>query len=135
MKKAIAIFAAVAAVVALADFSRSGAPRGVRYPGMKIRLCQDDKHGFEVTEDAELFVAHFAKMDYPDDLVNWAEYKQLAIACAKTIAHYLGSTNDIRIVHWEQPEPASTNFVDQFVARLKGKWVTDEIIPIGKHED
>ena len=129
MRRSVAILAAVAAIAASADIQRSGAPRGVRYPDIKIRLCQDDRHGFEITEDSALFCAHFATMNYPEHLVNFAEHKQLAIAVAKTIADYLGSTNDIRIVHWEQPEPASTNIWDGINAWLKGKYITDEIVP------
>jgi len=128
-KEAIAILAAVAAVVALADICRSGAPRGLRYPDMKIRICQNDRHGFEITEDAALFRAKFATMDYPEYYLNWAEYKQLAIVVAQTIAAELGCTNNIRIVHWEQPPVANTNDIGEAVAAmLKGKFVTDEIV-------
>ena len=95
----------------------------------------NDRHGFEITEDSALFVAHFATVNYPDSLLNYAEHRQMAVAVARTVADYLGSTNDIRIVHWEQPEPASTNLIDQIAARFKGKWVTDEIVPVGRKEN
>ena len=131
MKRAFAIFTVATAIVACADIARSGKPRGIRFPDMKIRICQNDRHGFEVTEDATLFYSNFALLNYPEYILNFAEHKQLAVAVAKTIADFLGSTNDIRVVHWEQPEPASTNIADQILARLKGEWVTDEIIPIG----
>jgi len=131
MKCVLAIFVMAFAIVACADVCRSGKPRGIRFPDMKIRMCQNERHGFEVTEDAALFCAHFATLNYPEYILNFAEHKQLAVAVAKTVASFLGSTNDIRVVHWEQPEPASTNIADQILARLKGEWVTDEIIPIG----
>lgn len=131
MKKlTMAILAAAVAVAAWADIYRHGAPRDMRFPDMKIRMYLNDRHGFEVTEDAALFVSHFATVNYPDSLLNYAEHRQMAVAVARTVADYLGSTNDIRIVHWEQPQPASTNFSDLVVARLKGKWVTDEIVPL-----
>lgn len=129
-KRLTAILAAAVAVAAWADICRQGAPRGIRYPDVKIRLCHDDKHGFEVTEDAALFYARFVKMEYPGSILNYAEHRQMAVAVARTVADYLGSTNDIRIVHWEQPEPASTNLIDQIAAGFKGKWVTDEIVPL-----
>lgn len=135
MKKlTMAILAAAVAVAAWADICRQGAPRGVRFPDMKIRMYLNDRHGFEITEDAAFFVSYFATVNYPDSLLNYAEHRQMAVAVARTVADYLGSTNDVRIVHWEQPEPASTNFGDLVVARLKGKWVTDEIVPIGRKE-
>lgn len=135
MKKlTTAILAAAVAVAAWADICRQGAPRGVRFPDLKVRMYLNDRHGFEITEDAALFVSHFATVNYPDSLLNYAEHRQMAVAVARTVADCLGSTNDIRIVHWEQPQPASTNFGDLVVARLKGKWVTDEIVPIGRKE-
>lgn len=134
-KLTMAILAAAVAVAAWADICRQGAPRGMRFPDLKVRMYLNDRHGFEITEDAALFVSHFATVNYPDSLLNYAEHRQMAVAVARTVADFLGSTNDIRIVHWEQPQPASTNFGDLVVARLKGKWVTDEIVPIGKDED
>ena len=131
----MAIRAAAVAVAAWADICRHGAPRGVRFPDLKVRMYLNDRHGFEITEDAAWFVSHFATVNYPDSLLNYAEHRQMAVAVARTVANYLGSTNDIRIVHWEQPQPASTNFADVIAARLKGKWVTDEIVPIGRKED
>jgi hypothetical protein len=131
MKWVLAIFCMVCAALACADMYRGGKPRGIRFPDMKIRICQNDRHVFEVTEDAALFCGHFATLDYPDCILNYAEHRQLAVAVAKTVVDFLGSTNDIRVVHWEQPEPASTNIADQIIARLKGRWVTDEVIPIG----
>lgn len=131
MKKlTMAILAAAVAVAAWADILRHGEPRDMRSPDMKIRMYLNDRHGFEVTEDAALFYACFATVDYPGSILNYAEHRQMAVAVARTVADYLGSTNDIRVVHWEQPQPASTNFSDLVVARLKGKWVTDEIVPL-----
>lgn len=131
MKRAVAIIAAAAAIVACADFSRSGPARDLRYPGMKIRLCKNDRHGFEITEDAALFRARFAVVDYCEYHLNWEEHKQLAVEVARTVANFLGSTNDIRIVHWEQPRPADTNNIgDVLNAWLKGEFVTDEIVPL-----
>lgn len=131
MKRAVAIIAAAAAIVACADFSRSGPARDLRYPGMKIRLCKNDRHGFEITEDAALFRAKFAVVDYCEYHLNWEEHKQLAVEVARTVANFLGSTNDIRIVHWEQPRPADTNNIGAVLdAWLKGEFVTDEIVPL-----
>jgi hypothetical protein len=131
MKRAVAIIAAVAAIVACADISRTSPPRGLRWPDMKIRLCQDDKHGYVVSEDVSLFYATFAQVDYPKDVLNYAEGRQMAVAVARAVANYLGSTNDIRIVHWEQPKPADTNNIgDVLNSWLKGKFVTDEIVPL-----
>lgn len=136
MKKlTMAILAAAVAVAAWADIYRQGAPRGMRFPDMKIRMCLDHWQGSVVImEDAPLFVSHFATVNYPNSLLNYAEHRQMAVAVARTVAGYLGSTNDIRIVHWEQPQPASTNIGDVIAASFKGKWVTDEIVPIGKRE-
>jgi len=134
MKRSIVIIAAAAAIVACGDFSRSGPPRDLRYPDMKIRLEANDRHGFVIHEDA-FFGARFAVMDYPEFHLNWAEYKQLAVEVSKTVADYLGSTNDIRIVHWEQPKPASTNLADQVSAWLKGDYVTDEVVPIDRQKE
>lgn len=134
-KRLMAILAAAVTVAAWADICRQGAPRGMRFPDMRIRMFLNDRHGFEITEDSALFCARFATVDYPDSILNYAEHRQMAVAVARTVADCLGSTNDIRIVHWEQPQPASTNLIDQIAARFKGKWVTDEIVPIGKDED
>ena len=131
MKKlTMAILAAAVAVAAWADIYRNGAPRGVRFHDLMVRMYLNDRHGFEITEDAALFYARFATVDYPDSLLNYAEHRQMAVAVARTIADFLGSTNDIRIVHWEQPEPASTNIGDVIAAKLKGRYVTDEIVPL-----
>lgn len=131
MKKlTMAILAAAVAVAAWADIYRNGAPRGVRFPDLRVRMYLNDRHGFEITEDAALFYARFATVDYPDSLLNYAEHRQMAVAVARTVADFLGSTNDIRIVHWEQPEPASTNIGDVIAAKLKGGYVTDEIVPL-----
>ncbi len=130
-KRSMAIVAATAAIVACADFARSGPPRDLRYPDMKIRIVQNDSHGFEITEDAALFNASFAAMNYCEYLLNWAEHKQLAVEVARTVADFLGSTNDIRICHWEQPKPADTNNLgDVLNSWLKGRYVTDEIVPL-----
>ena len=131
MKKlTMAILAAAVAVAAWADIYRNGAPRGVRFPDLRVRMYLNDRHGFEITEDAALFYARFATVDYPDSLLNYAEHRQMAVAVARMVADFLGSTNDIRIVHWEQPEPASTNIGDVIAAKLKGRYVTDEIVPL-----
>ena len=134
-KLTMAILAAAVAVAAWPDIYRQGAPRGVRFPDMKIRMCLDNLQGsVAITEDAEVFYTHFATVNYPDSLLNYAEHRQMAVAVARTVADFIGSTNDIRIVHWEQPQPASTNFGDVIAARLKGKWVTDEVVPVGRKE-
>ena len=132
MKRLMAIFATMAALVAGADISRSGEARGIRFPSIKVRLHQNERHGWEIREDAPFFAAHFATVNYDEYHLNYAEQKQLAVAVAQAVAGYYGSTNDIRVVHWEQPEPASTNLADKVNAWLKGDWVTDEIVPIGR---
>ena len=131
MKKSMTvILAAVAVIVTYADIARNDPPRDIRSPGMKIRICKNENHGFEITEDAALFYAKFAQLDYPGDLLNYAEHKQLAVEIARTVADYFGSTNDIRVVHWEQPKPANTNDIGEAIAAwLKGKYITDEIVP------
>lgn len=134
MKFALAIFAAALAIVACADFSRSGEPRGIRFPWVKVCLHQNERHGWEIREDAPLFAAHFATVNYDEYHLNYAEQKQLAVVVAQAIAGYYGSTNDIRVVHWEQPEPASTNLADKVNAWLKGDWATDEIVPIDRKD-
>lgn len=130
MKRIIVIIAAAVSIVVCADFSRSSPPRKViSFPDMKIRLEANDRHGFVIHEDA-FFGAKFAVMDYPEYHLNWAEYKNLAVEVARTVADYLGSTNDIRICHWEQPKPADTNNIGEVIAAwLKGDYVTDEIVP------
>ena len=133
-KLTMAILAAAVSVAAWADIYRNGAQRGVRFPDLRVRMYLNDRHGFEITEDAALFYARFATVYYPDSILNYAEHRQMAVAVARTVADFIGSTNDIRIVHWEQPQPASTNFGDVIAARLKGKWVTDEVFPVGRKE-
>lgn len=134
MKFALAIFAAAFAVMAYSAICENGEPRDIRFPSMKVCLHQNERHGWEIREDAALFSAHFATVNYDEYHLNYAEQKQLAIAVAKAVAGYYGSTNDIRIVHWEQPEPASTNIGDQISAWLKGDWITDEIVPIDRKD-
>ena len=134
MKFALAISTAAFAVVACADFRRSGEPRGIRFPYVKVCLHQNERHGWEIREDAALFSAHFATVNYDEYHLNYAEQKQLAVAVAQAVAGYYGSTNDIRVVHWEQPEPASTNMADRISAWLKGEWATDEIVPIDRKD-
>ena len=135
MKKLFALAIAVAAMVAAADIYRNGTVRGVRFPDMKLRLHENDRHGWEVSEDAPLFCAHFATVNYAEYHFNYAEQKELAIEVARAIASYLGSTNSIRVVHWEQQKPASTNVIDQIMAKLSGKYVTDEVIPLVERKE
>lgn len=129
MKRVIVIIAATVAIVASSAICLSGPPRDIRSPDMKIRLEANDKHGFVIHEDA-FFGAKFVVMDYPECLVNYAEHRQLAVEVARTVANYFGSTNDIRVVHWEEAHPASTNRADYILGWLHGKWVTDEVVPL-----
>lgn len=132
MKRTATILAvAAAAVVACADICRNGPPRDVRSPGMKIRITENDRHGYYIEEDAPIFYTRFASLDYPEYLLNYAEHRQLAVEVARTVADYFGSTNAMRIAHWEQPRVANTNdFAEALSALLKGKFVTDEIVPL-----
>ncbi len=131
MKKSIAIFAALAAFAACADIHRNGPPRDIRSPGMKIRITENDRHGYDIEEDAPIFYTKFASLNYPEYLLNYAEHKQLAVEVARTVADYFGSTNVMRIAHWEQPHVANTNdFAEALSAMLKGKFVTGEIVPL-----
>ena len=134
MKSSLVIIGALAAVVVCADIYRSEAPRGIRFPYVKVRLHQNERHGWEIREDSALFSAHFATVNYDEYHLNYAEQKQLAVVVVQAIAGYYGSTNDIRVVHWEQPEPASTNMADRISAWLKGEWATDEIVPIDRKD-
>lgn len=128
-KRIIVILAAVAAVVAYAAFSPYGKPRSLHWPFWKIQLYQNDKEGWEISEYGTLFGPHVATVHYDVNHLNHEEQKQLAVAVAQAIAGYYGSTNDIRVAHWEQPKPASTNLADGLRAWLQGKWITDEIVP------
>jgi len=131
MKKMVMLMAAVVVVgIVVADIYRTGPAREINLPDLKLRVCGGEHNRYEITEDAALFCAHFATVYYPEYHINYAEQRLLAVEVAKTVARFLGSTNDIRIVHWEQPTPASTNLIDQIEAKLKGKYITDEIIPL-----
>ena len=116
--------------MACADVARNGPSRDVRSPEMRIMLCRTDQNAFDVAEGPSLSATRFARLNYPEYVLNYAEHRQLAVAVARSVASWFGSTNDIRLVHWEQPEPASSNFIDRLIAGLKGKWVTDEVIPL-----
>ena len=134
MKKLMMI-AAVALIsgLAIADFYRDGPVRDFAIPAIKIKMIQEEKHTWRISEDAPLFAARFADVYYPEYLLNYAEQKDLAKAVAKAVADFFGSTNAVRVAHWERPEPASTNIVDVLISNLNAKLVTDEIIPIEFH--
>lgn len=136
LKQTIVILAAVAAIVTCADIYRNGPPRDIRSPGMKIRITENDRHGYDIEEDVPIFYTKFASLHYPEYLLNYAEHKQLAVEVARTVAYYFGSTNDMRIAHWERPHVANTNDLGEVVAAwLKSEWVTDEIVPVGKQKE
>ena len=129
MKQITTILLLAAAAVACADVDRTGEARDVRYPDVEIIVHENTRHGYEIQEAAPLFAAHFATVHYAEYHLNYAEQRRLAVAVARAVAGYLGSTNDIRVVHWEQPEPAGTNLADRIGAFLQGGYVTDETIP------
>ena len=137
MNKLIMIVA-VAAVALIsgfvtADIYRNGPVRNIALPGIKIVMIQDENHTWRISEDAPLFAARFADVYFADSLLNYAEQRELAKGVAKVVAAFFGSTNAIRVAHWERPEPASTNTVDVLISNLKAKLVTDEIVPIEFH--
>ena len=63
-------------------------------------------------------------------MLNEAETRELAKTVAVAIANHFGSTNAVRIVHFERPEPASTNLIDHLQALFNGAYVTDEVVPL-----
>lgn len=125
----VGVVVALIMVSAVADIYRDGPIRDVALPGIKIVMIQDEKHTWRISEDAPLFSARFADVYWPEYHLNYAEQKELAKAVAKAVAAFLGSTNAVRVAHWERPEPASTNAIDVFMSKLNAKLVTDEIIP------
>jgi len=116
-------FAAISAVY------QHGEVRGMKYPDIKVVLRQDGDN-WKVCEDAALFSFTFATVNHPHDMMNVAEARELAKAVAVAVAKHLGSTNDVRIVRYETPTPASTNVADRLEAWLKGKDVTVEVVPL-----
>ena len=117
------MFAALAAVY------QHGEVRGMEYRDMKVVLRQDGDN-WKICEDAALFSCTFATVIHPHDMMNVAEARELAKAVAVAVAKHLGSTNDVRIVRYETPPPASTNVADRLEAWLKGKDVTIEVVPL-----
>ena len=131
MKKLIIAVCVTASIIATGAVFLKEAPRGMKWPDLKIVLRQKN-NDWLVHEDAALFVARFATVHLVEDMLNEAETRELAKAVAVAVANHLGSTNDVRIVHFEAPTPASTNIIDIIESRLKGKDVTDEIVPLHK---
>lgn len=128
MKKLTLIVMIASGIVATADFSRSGAPRGPIFPGMKLKVVKVDSE-WNVCEDRPLFSSIFVELPYPDSVLNYAEHRNLAIAVARTIAAELGSTNGIRVARRYMPTPASTNMADMVRAMLETEDITEEVVP------
>ena len=128
MKKLIILACGVASA-ALAAVYQGGASRNMEWPDLKIVLCHDGDD-WKVVEDSPLFAARFASIHPCEDMLNRAETRELAKSVAVAIARHLGSTNSVRVVHFEAPTPATTNIMDVLVAHLNGKYVTDEIVPL-----
>ena len=139
MKKHGIILTTVAALVAgyvVAAFCPGGEPRGVKFENLNIRVIKNrDTHRYKITEDSPLFAYELAEVAYPESMLNWKETEELAVAVARAIAVHLGSTNDLRLVHWVQPEPASTNIVDVILAKLHGQYETERVIPLEKKRE
>lgn len=126
-----AVATALIVACAVADIYRSGEPRGVKFEDLKIRvIANGDTHRYRITEDSPLFAYELAEVAYPESMLNWKETEELAVAVARAIAIHLGSTNDLRLVRWVQPEPASTNIADVILAKLKGRYETERVIPL-----
>lgn len=130
MKKLLLMASIVGAIVATGAVFQSGPPRGQKWPDIKIVLRQGEHKEWRIQEDAALFVARFATVNQIYDMLNEAETRELAKTVAVAIANHLGSTNAVRIVHFETPVPASTNLIDRFQSLLNGADVTDEVIPL-----
>ena len=130
MKKLLFMASIVGAIVATGSVFQGGPPRGQKWPDIKIVLRQGEHKEWRIQEDSALFVARFATVNQIYDMLNEAETRELAKTVAVAIANHLGSTNDVRIVHFETPVPASTNLVDRFQSLLNGADVTDEVIPL-----
>lgn len=132
MKK-LTMLAAVAAVAltALSAVYQAGPARGIKHPDLQIVMRLDEVSGrwWDITEDAPLFRARFARVNHIEDWFNDAEARELAKAVAVAVARHLGSTNAVRVVRREVPPPASSNLVDRLEAALKAKEVTEEIVP------
>ena len=128
MKKITLLVVIVSGIVASADICRSGAPRDIQFPGMKLKVVKVDSR-WRVCEDVPIFSSIFAELPYPDSVLNYTEHRNLAIAVARTIAAELGSTNGIRVARREVPTPASTNIADLVRAMLDTKDVTEEVVP------
>ena len=128
MKKLLILICGVSAIASAAVY-QDGPARNEKRPYLKIVLRQKN-NDWLVQEDAALFVARFATVHTVEDMLNKMEARELAKAVAVAVARHLGSTNDVRIVHFESPAPASSNIIDVINARLKGDDVVDEIVPL-----
>lgn len=130
MKKILyAVIFSIGTLIAMSAVYLDGQVRDEKYPDIKIVLRQKN-NDWLVQEDAALFVARFATVHLIEDWFNKAETRELAKSVAVAVAKHLGSTNDVRIVHFEMPTPASTNIIDIIESRLKGKDVVDEVVPL-----
>ena len=129
MKKLLCLICILGAVIAISAVYQEGFVRDEKCPGIKIVLRQKN-NDWLVQEDAALFVARFATVHLVEDWFNKAETRELAKSVAVAVAKHLGSTNDVRIVHFEMPTPASTNIIDIIESRLRGKDVVDEVVPL-----
>lgn len=130
MKKTLFIACVIGATIALGAVYREGPPRDIKRPDLKIVLRQGDHKEWRIQEDAALFVTRLATVNQVYDMLNEAETRELAKTVAVAIANHFGSTNAVRIVHFERPEPASTNLIDNLQALFNGVDVTDEVVPL-----
>ena len=133
MKKLLmlAAFAAVA-LTALSAVYQAGPARGIKHPDLQIVMRLDEKTGgdWNIREDVALFSMTFATVHHPHDMLNDAEARELAKSVAVTIARHLGSTNAVRVAHYEYPKQAGSNLVERLNAWITAKDVTDEVIQL-----
>ena len=120
------------AITAMAAVYMGGPVRSTRWPDLKIVMRLDEKTGggWNIREDVALFSMTFATVHHPHDMLNDAEARELAKAVAVTIARHLGSTNAVRVAHYEYPKPAGSNLVECLNAWINAKDVTDEVIQL-----
>ena len=106
-----------------------------RWDGLKIRITPSSEHNgaWNIDQDESIFAARFATVHWPEYHMSKEQVKEIAKEIARMIVRLYSCTNaQIRVVHVESPEPASTNLVDVIKAALGTKVVTDEIIPVDK---
>lgn len=128
MKKILILICGVAAIASAAVY-QDGSARNEKRPGIKIMLRQIN-NDWLVQEGAGILSVPFATVRHVEHMLNKAETRELARAVAVAVANHLGSTNDVRIIHFECPTPASSNIIDVVNAWLMADAVVDEIVPL-----